>query len=382
MLYQILTGTECNLRCKYCYEHNKNTPRQTVDNIDVFLRGMFKRAAARNFYGSNYTPTLDIIGGETLMYLDLADYTLTLYSELLNQYNLIPDKKVVMATNGTLISKSKEIQEFLNKWKDLVGLSFSIDGAKEAHDKYRVDAKGKGSWNKAISGAKWVMKNIPDMRINARITITKENIDTIGKGVIDLYKKGFRRIGMRAAVGFDYWEDTEDNVNYVKECLLPINDYLLDHPDKWFAPYHLYYKNVQNVNGKNYGCNCGNDCYVTLGTDGLIYHCMRMATCESAKYPFARIDPENYDFVVLPDNPTDMLCGCWRYSPVKCQKCSLNSMCGLCVAAVIENNPNNFKEYYDKYSLCSYTKGLALAAKDYYSRLEPGIEHHQINPGE
>jgi uncharacterized protein len=329
---------------------------------------MFKRGAARNFYNISYTPTLDIIGGETLLYTDLADYALELYCSKLKEHHLNSDKKVIMSTNGTLISESTDIQNFLKKWKHIVGLSMSIDGTKESHDKYRLDANGNGTWDRAVEGAKWVMANLPDMKINARLTATKENIGSLSDGVIGLYELGFTNVGMRAAVGFDYWEDDEDTINYVYSCFKPISDYLLEHPNNRFAPYHLYYANAHNMNGKNQGCNCGDDRYVTLGVDGLVYHCMRMATCEKSKFPFAMIDKETDEFVVLPNNPTEMLTGCWKYCPEKCHTCPISSVCGLCVAAVVEYNQEDLSAYHKQYSTCGYNKGLSLAGKDYFER--------------
>jgi sulfatase maturation enzyme AslB (radical SAM superfamily) len=40
--YDILITSECNLRCKYCYEHNKHKNFVSIDNVKKFIDYIFE----------------------------------------------------------------------------------------------------------------------------------------------------------------------------------------------------------------------------------------------------------------------------------------------------------------------------------------------------
>jgi uncharacterized protein len=139
------TVERCNLACSYCYyfeggdQSFKDKPPvigiETIDRLVMFLRE------------GTIALDLDTVwvafhGGEPMiMKVSLFD---EICSKLRNAFNGICQLSLNMQTNGYHITD--EWLETIKK--NDVGLSFSIDGVGEAHDKYRKTRRGKGSFEK------------------------------------------------------------------------------------------------------------------------------------------------------------------------------------------------------------------------------------------
>jgi len=58
--------------------------------------------------------------------------------------------KISICSNGLLYFEPK-VQAFLEKYKNRLSFSISIDGNKELHDSCRLDLEGKGTYDRAIA---------------------------------------------------------------------------------------------------------------------------------------------------------------------------------------------------------------------------------------
>lgn len=149
LLVNLKIVERCNLNCTYCYffnsedqsyqSHPKHLSRDQVINISRFLKQGCEEL--------NITE-LNIIfhGGEPLIYSKVNfDWMCSLFSET------FPSNVSVyysLQTNGTLIDE-KWTKLFL---KHKVRIGISIDGPESYNDKYRIDHKQTGSYQKVISG--------------------------------------------------------------------------------------------------------------------------------------------------------------------------------------------------------------------------------------
>ena len=143
---------QCNLRCSYCYEHNKscgsmniNTAKKIIDTIlDMY-------DADTDFIGKHSKGlVLDFIGGEPLLEAKLIENICDYYFDecLRRNIPLAPFTRFSFATNG-LLWFTEDAQHLFKKYHDFISLTVSIDGIQELHDKYRIDQYGKGSFEKA-----------------------------------------------------------------------------------------------------------------------------------------------------------------------------------------------------------------------------------------
>lgn len=142
----------CNLNCSYCYFFNledKNFKKhpafisiETVRDICQFLKNSKESCPKLSKI------RIDIHGGEPMLQpKHQFDAMCSMFrKELSDQYEL----QLGMQTNGTLISESWI--ELLKKHNVSVGIS--LDGPKEINDRFRVDHRGKGSYDKVIQGLK------------------------------------------------------------------------------------------------------------------------------------------------------------------------------------------------------------------------------------
>jgi uncharacterized protein len=161
------TGAICNLDCKYCfflskeefYPHSKFRMRD--DTLETYIRQQLESQGPE--------ATIAWQGGEpTLMGLDFFRRSI----ELTRRYQQ-PGQHVqfTIQTNGTLIDE--EWCEFLREHRFLVGLS--IDGTRDMHDVYRVDKRGKPTFDKVVRAARLMQQH--EVEFNVLCTVHAMNAD-------------------------------------------------------------------------------------------------------------------------------------------------------------------------------------------------------------
>ena len=181
---------QCNFRCSYCFglygQKYKGLERSFSKEkirliIDYFIKELFPNA---NQYRIDF-----VSGGEPLMGFEIIKEAI-LYVEKLT-WDEKKQISVWLCTNGSLLSD--EINAFLSNHNVSIGIS--IDGNKEYHDKNRVDASGRGTYDKIISNIqaiqsdKTLSKKYKD--IWGLCTASNENCN-----FIELLKH-FRKIGIK-----------------------------------------------------------------------------------------------------------------------------------------------------------------------------------------
>jgi uncharacterized protein len=136
-------SSKCNLKCQYCFYHDVANSRAVADfgfmsleTIEVIIKKVLQFASG--------CATFAFQGGEpTLCGLDFFRSVV----ELQNRHNVNNVRiENSIQTNGILVDT--EWAEFLNENNFLVGLS--LDGPEELHDKFRVNAGGKGTYRKVM----------------------------------------------------------------------------------------------------------------------------------------------------------------------------------------------------------------------------------------
>ena len=128
----------CNLRCTYCYGGEK-TDRPMP--LEVARKGL-DLAFARP------TPITHVLffGGEPLLEVGLIDAIATEARQRADAAGVTV--RFGMTTNGTLLTDER--LDVLERHKVLV--TVSLDGVEAAHDSARVDAGGRGTFAKVVSG--------------------------------------------------------------------------------------------------------------------------------------------------------------------------------------------------------------------------------------
>lgn len=170
----------CNMRCKYCFYADE------LNNRTTQLRGMMSRQTMHTIVDEAFEYvdtecTIAFQGGEpTLVGLDF-------YKDLVEYVSNHSNSKKIrinyaIQTNGYIIDE--EWARFLAKNHFLVGIS--LDGAKEIHDRFRVDASGKGTYNRVINAIHLLEKY--NVQYNILTVVTAANYRS-GQKIYNFFKK-------------------------------------------------------------------------------------------------------------------------------------------------------------------------------------------------
>ncbi|MBE8596159.1 cyclophane-forming radical SAM/SPASM peptide maturase XyeB [Xenorhabdus sp. BG5] len=139
----------CNINCTYCYVFNMgntlaadSAPVISLDTV-ASLREFFERSVVEN---EIEVIQVDFHGGEPLM---MKKERFNRMCEILREGNYGRSRLVLaLQTNGILID---------NEWisifeKHQIHVSVSIDGPKHINDRYRLDRKGKSTYEGTVNG--------------------------------------------------------------------------------------------------------------------------------------------------------------------------------------------------------------------------------------
>lgn len=200
MQYYVTLTTECNLRCKYCYE-------KCCKDIGVDLGGLeidysvpssirYDIAELKRFCERDPDPTIVFYGGEPLLRLDLL-------KDIMRNVEV---KKFMIQTNGILLHKLSP--ELLRKMDTIL---VSVDGSRNLTDYYR----GGGVYDQVIENLKQLRENGFAGETIARMTVGKET--RIDQEVCHLL--------------FD--EDLFSSVHWQLDALFWFNDYNKEEFSEW-----------------------------------------------------------------------------------------------------------------------------------------------------
>ena len=166
---------QCNLSCQYCYEFGEDkvaTPEgkpkfMNFETAKASVDFLLQSAGGRQAIGITF------FGGETLMNFPLLKQVVIYATEQAAMQGRRVDFS--LTTNATLLTPT--IIEFLSQNK--IGVTVSMDGPADLHDKLRVFASGKGSYDIIAPKVRALIANHRTRPIMARVTLTSEVTDVI-----------------------------------------------------------------------------------------------------------------------------------------------------------------------------------------------------------
>lgn len=171
--YTILVTDECNLACTYCFQRYKEKGVVMSENtIKAFIDKVFAIEIPRQAYQDVF---FQFCCGEALLYPDIIDFGVSYLKEKHLPYT---DKHMMLnvLSNGTTLNNLK-VQKLLCRHPEL-GVSVSIDGAKETHNKLR------GQFDVIYDGYQWVKELYKQRGKLPRIqmTVSTENVSELAAG--------------------------------------------------------------------------------------------------------------------------------------------------------------------------------------------------------
>ena len=276
--------SKCNLSCGYCYEYGEDrlvesgtkprfmdeeTARQSVDF-------MFREA------GDSRRVHLTFFGGETLLNFRMLRSALAYAQERARELDKEVDAS--LTTNATLLSD--EIIDWLVA--NDVGVTVSIDGAREQQDRHRVFSNGMGSYDVIFPRIKKLLARHTTRPVGARVTLTAQNLD-----VTDIYRHlteeiGFWEVGF-APVTTSWQREYAIQDEGFDHMLAQFQRLARDYLDAALAGRHHGFSNVRDTlqeihkgMAKAYPCGAGLG-LMGVATDGDVALCHRFAGSDAHK---------------------------------------------------------------------------------------------------
>lgn len=248
----ILTLTnQCNLRCTYCYEHNKETRTMELQTaLDIIEREMTMDD------GSDFV-CIYYFGGEP--YLEFEK--IKAIHNFLGSHKWEKGWHGFTTTNGTMVHG--EVQDWLIENFDTMEVYLSLDGTREMHNKNRSNSYD-------LIDIDFFLKYFPF----AKMTVTSETLPNLAEGVIALHEKGFE-VSSNLGEGIPWPEECTE---ILAEQLQTLINYYLEHPE--LTPSTILRSGIQDLDpGTEHPkrfCGVG-PMMRSYDTDGIAYPCHAFA---------------------------------------------------------------------------------------------------------
>lgn len=365
---------DCNLRCTYCYQHNKTSKKLDAEKGKKFIDLILNSDKKSNKYIRSKEclgVVLNFIGGEPFLEIDtvdiLTDYFINKMIELNHPW--LFRYQINIGTNGILYFDDK-VQNYIKKNMHHLSLGITIDGNKELHDKCRIDLDGKGSYDRAIAALNHYSSTYDRYGLS-KITISPENISFFKQSLIDFIEKQHYACIYSNCVYEKGW--TIDHAKILYKELKDFSDYLLNNnlQDK------TYLSILDWPIGREYSeldrtfCG-GNGEMIALDVNGDIYPCIRY-TPSSIGNPNLKFKIGDVDngFIYNEEQEERLKClSCisrrtQNATTEHCTDCPISEGCGDCAAYSYEV----FGEVGHRTTyICDMHKARVLAAV-YYKNL-------------
>ncbi len=249
MSFTLWVTSDCNLKCKYCYEGEKNTIKMNKKIVDDAISfGM------KNFMKENEEKTFCIHGGEPFLEFDTIKYIVERIKHLCKD-----EKPTFLTTTNATILNDEILDFIINEMPDI---TVSLDGNKNIHDLNRVFISGKGSHDIALKNSLRLLEHLPNIRV--RMTFNTKTVDSLFESVKYLIEKGFKVIVPAPDLFDKNWNYS--HIKILKEQILLIKEYTKDKED-------LLISIIDNTYTKK--CNCkGGVNSVHIYPDGKLYPCI------------------------------------------------------------------------------------------------------------
>lgn len=296
--------TNCNLRCKYCYEGtDKLNLSMTKDVIDRGIEFMSKHIDLLQ----DKKIIVPIHGGEPFLEFENIKYLVNKCKEVF----IGKEISFVTTTNMTILND--EILQFIvDKIPDI---TISIDGSRETHDKMRIFSDGSGSHKIVLDNAIKLLNYLPNIRV--RMTFDSSTVRNLYEDCTFLIEKGFKYIVPAPNLFDPNWN--YESIELLEREMIKIKKYLKDNKDVFVS---ILDKSIYNTKGI---CNGGTSSF-QIYPNGKLYPCTLAAGIEEFEIGdiYNGINVQKRDNILSYSKDVSKLCdGCKLYNFCDGPRCKI-----------------------------------------------------------
>ena len=269
----------CNLNCSYCFaSQGKYQGDRALMSYEVGKRA-FDYLIENS--GSRKNLEVDFFGGEPLMNFDVVK-RLVAYARSI-EADAGKNFRFTLTTNGLGITD--EVIDFCNR--EMSNVVLSLDGRPEVHDRFRVDYKGEGSYDRILPKFKQLVEAREGKNYYMRGTFTHFNTD-FTKDILHMADLGFRELSMEPVVcpKGDPYALTEEDLPILLEQYEILAREMIERNKRGegftFYHYMLDLKNGPCIYKRITGCGSGTE-YMAVTPWGDLYPCHQFVGDEKYK---------------------------------------------------------------------------------------------------
>ncbi|MBQ5761238.1 MAG: thioether cross-link-forming SCIFF peptide maturase [Clostridia bacterium] len=259
----------CNLNCSYCFaSQGKYNGDRALMSFDTGKQA-FDFLIANS--GTRKNLEVDFFGGEPLMNWDVVKELVAYARSVEKQYN--KNFRFTLTTNGMLVDD--EVIDFANK--EMSNVVLSLDGRKEVNDRFRIDYKGRGSYDTIVPKFKHFVEKRGGKDYYLRGTFTHNNVD-FTNDILHMADLGFTELSTEPVVcpPGDPYALTQEDLPILKEQYEILAKEMIRRKKagKGFTFYH-YMIDLDNgpcIYKRITGCGSGTE-YMAVTPWGELYPC-------------------------------------------------------------------------------------------------------------
>lgn len=267
--YRILTTTECNASCSYCYQKNIETEEMSFGTAHQVALFICKQENEKD----NYSPAvIEWFGGEPLMNIE----AINIISKELSKKGLFFSSDIV--TNGVLLDHKMIIPAY-NTWNVRLA-QITVDGLFEEYE--RIKGFPSGSFEKLVSSIDELQKHMISCVI--RINHSSEKYDN-EKTIIDFFASRYRDCNLVFSI-VPLYKAGKKHSRKVSEEILQLYEYALGMGIESV-------KESIHPRERKTGCFATEPGNFTIAPDGRLFNCSHCLTDDQCIGSVWSYDPNN-----------------------------------------------------------------------------------------
>lgn len=371
--FVVKVASRCNINCTYCYMYNvgdlsyKDQPKFISEvTVKTFVNKLSTHIEKNKLKAVHIV----IHGGEPLLWSkDAFENFIYAFNEIKEKITLL---QFSMQTNAILISD--EWCNLLKKHKINIGVS--LDGTKINNDKYRIDKKGKGTYDDVIKGINILNKNDLKAGILSVMNITADPIE---------YYNHFKSLNLRSIdiLFLDINYDTKSIQGNFKK----VYEWYIEIFNKWYneeeqrSEIRFFEMIIKEVLGEtqdidSLGIHENN--LLVLETNGDLEAVDALKVCGDS-FTKSKINIKNHEIDEISNSKLmDVYYNSGKYLPKKCLACPVQDICGggYLPHRYSSNNGFNNPSIYcnDLLKIITHIQNTVIDHMPVELKLETGIE--------
>lgn len=265
----------CSLACTYCYQIDKGTSVMPFETATTFIDNLFE-GKYKGYVSEEEKPfiVLDFIGGEPFLQPKLiekiCDY---FYDKAVERMSPWAEHSMISVCTNGVHWFEPDVQHFLNKYRNKLSISVTIDGNKELHDACRVFPDGRPSYDLAVAAAKdWMDRG---GYMGSKITIAPANIQYMNDAILHMVDLGYEEINANT-VYEEGWTIEHAKIFYWK--LKEIADYFIENNlvnDIYLSLFTDHLGKPKSETDLDTWCGGVGNAMLAIDPDGKLYPCLR-----------------------------------------------------------------------------------------------------------